>query len=233
MWVCGIDGCRSGWLVVRRELNGGRCEMEVAASFAVLMDCLPRPAVAGVDMPIGLLDAAAPGGRACDRLARAALGWPRAASVFSPPVRGALRAASYAEALRINRHSSGARLGISRQAYGLFSKLRELDEWMTPSRQRFVFEVHPELAFGALNGGRSVKRPKRSREGRRLRARLLRRHGFAPLLAGAPPAGAARDDLLDACALCWSAERILCGSARRVPRRPPRDARGLRMEIRW
>lgn len=207
--------------------------MEVAASFAALMDCLPRPAVVGVDMPIGLLDAAAPGGRACDRLARAALGWPRAASVFSPPVRAALGAASYAEALRSNRCSSSAGLGISRQVYMLFPKLRELDQWMTPARQRFVFEVHPELSFAALNGGRAVMPPKRSPAGRRLRVRLLRRRGFGAIVAAKPPRGAMRDDLLDACAACWSAERILRGSSRCVPRRPPRDARGLRMAIRW
>jgi len=39
------------------------------------------------------------------------------------------------------------------------------------------------------------------------------------------------DDLLDACVLCWQAERLARGTAKRLPLRPERDARGLRMEI--
>ena len=39
------------------------------------------------------------------------------------------------------------------------------------------------------------------------------------------------DDLLDACACAWSASRIAEGRAFAFPQNPPRDARGLRMEI--
>jgi hypothetical protein len=37
-------------------------------------------------------------------------------------------------------------------------------------------------------------------------------------------------NLLDAMAACWTAERVLRGVAVRLPARPPRDSRGLRME---
>lgn len=42
---------------------------------------------------------------------------------------------------------------------------------------------------------------------------------------------AADDDLLDAFAALWTAERILRGEARTVPRIPPEDRFGLRMEM--
>jgi predicted RNase H-like nuclease len=51
----------------------------------------------------------------------------------------------------------------------------------------------------------------------------------APL--GLPRRATAPDDLLDAAACALAAERILAGRARRVPDDPPRDSRGLRMEI--
>ena len=49
---------------------------------------------------------------------------------------------------------------------------------------------------------------------------------FMPRLDGAEP-----DDLLDACAACWSARRIAEGRAESLPREPHSDARGLRMQI--
>jgi len=47
------------------------------------------------------------------------------------------------------------------------------------------------------------------------------------------PAGAAPDDVLDACALAWSARRVVDGTACRIPDMPTRDRRGLHMELRW
>lgn len=101
---------------------------------------------------------------------------------------------------------------------------------MTPGLQSRVFEVHPELSFAAMNGGDPVRTPKRSATGSKERRALLQRAG---VVVPERPAGAARDDLLDACALAWSACRVACGTARRVPDRPAFDSRGLRMELRW
>jgi predicted RNase H-like nuclease len=41
----------------------------------------------------------------------------------------------------------------------------------------------------------------------------------------------AADDVLDAYALTWTALRIATGEARRLPSDPPRDRKGLRMEV--
>jgi predicted RNase H-like nuclease len=45
------------------------------------------------------------------------------------------------------------------------------------------------------------------------------------------PSGVGRDDVLDAMAVCWTAERVLRKKEIRVPGEPVRDSRGLRMEI--
>ncbi len=69
--------------------------------------------------------------------------------------------------------------------------------------------------------------------GQALRRDLLRRAGFPLDLATQhiPAADVGTDDLIDACACAWSARRILEGRSLRFPADPPRDARGLRMEI--
>jgi predicted RNase H-like nuclease len=45
----------------------------------------------------------------------------------------------------------------------------------------------------------------------------------------APPAQP--DDILDATVAAWTAPRVVSGVAERLPPDPPRDRRGLRMEI--
>jgi predicted RNase H-like nuclease len=81
-----------------------------------------------------------------------------------------------------------------------------------------------------MDGGRPVLAPKRGARGSEERRALLARAG---VLVPERPSGAAVDDLLDACALSWSAGRIARGEARRVPRVAGFDRRGLRMDVRW
>ncbi len=234
VWLAGVDGCRDGWFVALtrfagRGITAKELRFRLCASFAEVLALPERPAIVAVDMPIGLPHEPKPGGRGCDRAARKLLG-PRAASVFSPPTRAALKARSYREAIRRN----GA--GLSRQVFNLFGKLREVDERMRPARQRIAHEAHPELAFLHL-AGRPLRAGKKSRAGRRERERLLRHH-FGRQFASARTVRAlftgqrlAADDVLDACALCVSAQRIFRGDGICLPPEPPRDRRGLRMEI--
>jgi predicted RNase H-like nuclease len=231
--VAGVDGCRAGWVVVLAA--GGDATLRVAPRFADVLRLAADASVIGVDMPIGLLAHATSGGRECDRHARRLLGRPRACSVFSPPVRAALDCRSYPAALAANRGSSPAALGLSRQCFGLFDKLRDVDEALA-ARGRAVArvrEVHPELAFRALAGRLDgLREAKSCAAGRARRAELLRPafDGVDRALASRP-SGVAADDVLDAFAVCWSAARIACGTGVRLPSRPPRDSRGLRMEI--
>jgi predicted RNase H-like nuclease len=202
--------------------------------FTDLLRLPERPHTLALDMPIGLLSAAVPGGRACDMLARKVLGRPRASSVFTPSVRQALAATDYRSALAINRASALDAPGLSIECFYLFAKLREVDAAMTAARQRRVKEVHPELGFAALNDGTAMRPPKRSAEGYAARRTLLMHAGYpdpARFLDAFKRKDVQRDDLLDAHALLWSAARIARGEATRLPRRPSRDDKGLAMEI--
>jgi predicted RNase H-like nuclease len=216
MPVAGVDGCRGGWVVV----HDGRAT--VHPDFASVLGAVPDDTVVAVDMPIGLADRHEPGGREVDRAARIELG-PKRSSVFSAPPRSVLGARTLPDARR-----RGGRLTL--QALNLLPRIEDVDRVMTPELQSRVFEVHPELSFAAMDGGRPVLAPKRSTEGSGRRLALLRR---AEIDVPQRPVGAALDDLLDACALSWSARRIARDESRRIPRHVAVDARGLRMELRW
>ena len=108
---------------------------------------------------------------------------------------------------------------------------------MTPGRQAFVREVHPELVFAVLSGRwRGLVEPKRTQDGERVRMRLLRRvvPRFDPSAVRATLglSRVARDDVVDAVACLVAAQRIARGRALVLPDGVvEHDARGLRMEI--
>lgn len=220
MRFVGIDGYCAGWLAAWREPDAPR-----AATFptlAALLDAL-APDVAALDMPIGLAE----GDRTCDKEARALLG-PRRSSVFAPPARRVLHETTFRPGM-----------GISLQAFDLLPRLRDVDATMTPALQARVKEAHPELAFAAL-GGAPMRHPKRTQEGRAERGCALGRIPGDPFRAVRRDPlgwkktqglrGVAVDDLLDACALAWTAQRIARQEARALGD-GARDARGLAMEI--
>lgn len=180
-------------------------------------------AAAGVDIPIGLPRR---GPRPCDVGARTMIG-PRRSSVFPAPIRGVLEATTYADAVARSRALSGK--GLSRQAFGIVSKVRAVDRVMTPHRQRHLVEVHPEASFTALSGS-PMTSYKKTAAGRAERLGALRpvfpdidRHVHAPV------AGVSADDVLDAFAVAWSARRWLARA--HIQLGGEVDERGLRMEI--
>lgn len=228
--VIGVDGCPGGWIAVRW---GETLSHHLCRSFA---DVLAMDAAAiAVDMPIGFPDGS---GRAAEREARARLG-ERQSSVFSVPSREAVMCEDYRAACAANLRNSDPPKKVAKQVFHIFPKMREIDALMTPDLQSRVFEVHPELAFWAMNDGQPLPLPKKQKSrphppGLELRRALLQAAGFP--LAALPPSAyrrsdVAADDLLDACACAWSAWRILEGRSLRFPADPPRDRRGLRMEI--
>jgi len=236
-WIAGADGYRDGWVVVLWQPATDTMRRRTVGGVEALLTMPEAPAVLGIDMVIGCPDVAVPGGRACDRAARRLLGHPRGASVFSPPAYDTLQADTYEDALRRNRASGPDAPGLSKQAFHLLPKIRALAEHVTPRRQERVREVHPELAFYAMNDDAPVAASKHTDAGRRARIALLTRHGLPTIEAAVDalpggPLGA--DDVLDAHAACWTARRILEGTAERCPPQgedAPRTARGLRMEI--
>ncbi len=225
--VAGVDGCRGGWLVVIAAWDEG-CAIEaldVVPDFATLLALTSTCDAVAVDIPIGLRNGAP---RSADLLARRMLAPHKTSSVFPAPPRAVLDATSYAEACRLSRADSGK--SITRQAYNIFDKVRDADRAMTPALQQRVVESHPEIAFRALNGGQPVVSKKRSAVGREERAQLLHLLDTDPRELTVPRQ-AARDDLYDACALTYTAQRLAAGEAIHLPAEPEYDAHGLRMEI--
>jgi predicted RNase H-like nuclease len=81
-WIAGVDGCPDGWVVALEDLDSGDLTSGWGVTFALALALPQHPRVIAVDIPIGLLSAAQPGGRGCDREARKLLG-KRGSSVFS------------------------------------------------------------------------------------------------------------------------------------------------------
>lgn len=221
--LAGLDGCPGGW-VAAIDAGDGRTRLRPIARLADLTgEAELRCAV--IDIPIGLPGT---GARTCDREARMLIG-PRRSSVFPAPLRAMVDAADHAHASSIRRGVEGK--GCSRQLANIIPKVREVDGLITPHLQRWLMEGHPEVSFALMNGGTGLAHHKRGVAGRAQRMRLLEPYvsDLAERLAELP--GLSRD-AVDAYALLWTARRVARGTERRLPgTAPPRDGRGLRMEI--
>jgi predicted RNase H-like nuclease len=238
VWLAGADGCRAGWVVAFVRPQGDEARVRIIPAFADIVTAPEQPAVIAVDMPIGLPDRTGHGGRAAENAVRPLLGQ-RQSSVFSVPSRGAIYAMDYAEARRIALATSEPPKSVAKQLFNIAPKIREVDAVLRadPSRAQRVFEVHPEVAFWRLNGGRALAEPKKVKSrcyepGLASRRALLVAGGLpAGIVESSPPKGAGPDDLLDALACAVIARRIHAGIARPFPDPPPRDSYGLPMAI--
>lgn len=133
---------------------------------------------------------------------------------------------------------------MSRQAWAITDKIREVDAVLhrDPALLDRIFEVHPEVSFAAWNGGTPMRGRKKSKAGREARLRVVETvwpGAFETFRESFMVKDVAHDDLLDALAACWSALRLLDGTAERLPAPAgsetetplPRDAAGLPMAI--
>lgn len=202
----------------------------VHASSEQLFSQQPRPAVLCIDIPIGLPDQ---GAQVCDTEARVFIG-ARRSSVFPAPLRPMLAASTYEKACEIGLANGGKK--ISKQAWAIVPKVREVDTALrgrsatTPA----VREVHPEVCFAGWAGA-PMQYPKKSAEGKWERLRLVTVHfgggAYEAVRQRHPGREVADDDILDAFAALWTAERVLAGTERTLPTAPPADRCGLPMEI--
>jgi len=224
----GVDGCKAGWLCFTVDLDNYETDFRLLPHFAdVLLDFKCADVVA-VDIPIGLTQH---GVRACDIEARKRLGKPRSNSVFPAPIRPILHATTYEQACQRSLRADGKK--ISQQTFGILAKVKEVDQVTSPGIQNWVHEVHPELCFWALNGGKAMKFGKLTARGRDERMKLLsqpypqiRNHldHLESRLAGS-------DDLLDAAVAAWTAVRVGQRQSLHLPEEAEFDGTGLRMEI--
>jgi len=221
--VAGVDGCPGGWVNFEVALPSRTTTVVIIPKLSELLARSPRPKLVAIDIPIGL---PTEGARACDVGARKLLGKPRSSSVFPAPVRATLAASTYKEACKLSQEAQGK--SLSRQAFDILAKIREVDDLITPELQTWMFEIHPELSFWALNDRFSLKHKKSTREGKEERLKLLLPHfpAIKTHLTELDRSRASASDLLDAAVAAWTAE---CVSRGVVPRQF--DSKGLRMEI--
>jgi predicted RNase H-like nuclease len=219
----GVDGWRGAWVGARLD---GRAVELLALPDAAAVLAVPDVEVVGIDMPIGLSD---DGVRLCDVEARRRLG--RAgSSVFPTPVRAVLATDVYAEARALSRAATDPPRAPSAQSFQLVRAIRSLDDALGDPPTDRVVEVHPELAFRALDP--AVRDPKGTARGMAQRLAALRTvMDVDAALLDAPPRVPAVD-ALDACAAAWSARRIADGTAECVGDGAT-DARSRPMRICW
>ena len=122
------------------------------------------------------------------------------------------------------------------QAWAMVSKIREVDAILkadTEIRNK-VREVHPEVCFYFLAGEKPCQYGKKKGAGREERRNLLTpsfNDALKSALTDRRKFACAEDDILDAFAALWTAERIAAGKAQTIPVEPERDSFGLRMQI--
>lgn len=202
--IAGIDGFRRGWIAMVKD--GNTIEQRVCATDDELLVLFNECAVVAIDIPIGLADR---GPRSCDHHARRFLGR-RASSVFPAPLRSLIALRDYAEANRISRQIQ--QRGISKQGFAIVPKVEQIDRILQRHHELRgrVYEVHPEVSFAMWNGGAAIEASKRTADGLAARRKLVEEHFGA---IAATPRGASEDDVLDAYAALWTAERIIAGRA--------------------
>ena len=212
--VLGVDGCPGGWVGAVLVPGAPRPRVVVAPTIAALVETVRADVdvrVVGLDIPIGLPDSTI---RQADVLARRQLPG-RASSVFTTLTRPAYLTDTRAEADAVNRALSGQ--GVGAQAFALRRKILEVDAWLRGRPTVEVVEVHPEVSFTTMAG--APLPGKRTAEGRTARLDALAAAGVArpSVLSGS---GYAPDDVLDACAVAWTAHRHAVGEARSLPDPP-------------
>ena len=239
VFIAGVDGCPAGWIAaIHPGDDPTAAELRLFASFADILANVPKLDTIAIDIPIGFPDHVTIGGRGADIAARRVLGQ-RQSAVFAMPSRAAVMCDDYRQACAQALATSDPPRKVSKQAFNLFAKVRQVDALMTPDLQARVFECHPELAFWSLNDQSPLPLAKKVKsrpnpDGLALRRDLLRSAGYRDEILRStdfPKSKVGPDDILDACANATTASRIRRGIAHRFPETPELDSRGLRMEI--
>jgi predicted RNase H-like nuclease len=214
----GVDGFRGGWVVATPDAVRAISSLGPLVANATI-DLI------GIDMVIGLPEA---WGRRADAEARRVLGT-RSATVFSAPPRQLIDETDYATANARSRALFGR--GLPKQTFHLLARIREVDALVDDAGPDRLVEVHPECAFAAMAG--HPLSPKRTPAGVRERRALLE-----PIYGDVTEIrlrGARVDDILDAFAVLWSAERFARGVHATLGCGPDgsveRDRRGRPMRI--
>jgi predicted RNase H-like nuclease len=122
---------------------------------------------------------------------------------------------------------------LAKQVFYLLDKIRQV-EAIAQTHSSVIFECHPEMSFWAMNGKKEMWYPKKAPGGFQERCRILMKNQYERSFFSesfGKPKQHSRDDLLDACAAAWTAERILKNKAIRFPETSVADDLGIDMAI--
>jgi predicted RNase H-like nuclease len=221
--VAGVTPFNDKWLVASAKLAGSTFAPEPPKAYDSFLEVLgERPAfsVIVVNVPIGYLDTPDMGARTCDRQSRALLGR-RGTAVHNAPSRAVFDG-------RVDASNDG----LDAVTRTMMPRYREVNDEMSPYRQRVVYEGHPELSFFQLHKDTPLTKSKVITEGKEERRHVLedRIRGSERYL-DATGFALPQKHLYDAFALLWTARRVFGHAAKRIPVEPEWDGEGLRMEI--
>ncbi len=227
----GLDGCKAGWFYIGID-EAGECQFGVLKNFKDLHPFLAHAKLVLVDIPIGL-PWQGQKTRLCDMAARKAIS-PRGSSVFPAPARSALYKTTYQQGSEENRRQLGK--GLSKQTWNIMPKIKQVDEFirdMKPGKK--VREMHPEVAFWALNGKKVLSHKKKQQAGLDERLDILARHYararecFLSARAKYLVKDVASDDILDA--MVGAVTAMQFPRLASLPETPLKDEENIPMEI--
>jgi len=202
MILCGVDGCPRGWVFALKR----GVEIHVGAVKS-LRRILSFSDLVVIDIPIGLLHKPRRIGerkttmRLCDEMIRKIVGTP--SSVIPPPTLEMLKERNYRD---IKRKYG---IGVPKQMYLLFPKIREARELFGRFKNT-LREGHPEVSFTLMKGDKLHS--KHTETGILERKKLLERY-LANFRWDDIEVNFKMDDVFDALALLWTAQRIISGEA--------------------
>ena len=226
--ILGIDGSKGGWIAVKQNVNHeDHTEIDFRDNLIELLT--PDIKLAIIDMPVGLDKNPQKGGRLVDKEARKILD-KRKSSIFNAPCRVILNAANYAEANSLSKKNG---LGISKQSWNLVPKIKELDKVLRIKKRPKIYESHPEICFQFMND-KALKFSKKEAQGIQERKNILVKNGFSKRFLDKYSKKNKKflaDDFLDACALSWTARRVINKKNLNLPENPITDNLGIIMQM--
>jgi len=134
----------------------------------------------------------------------------RASTVFTTPCRKAVYSDSYAVAKSENIAVEGK--SLSKQAFCISPKIREIDEFLLNNNSPILIEAHPEISFKYLNDGNVLLSKKSKPIGIAERLSILERYNskapdlYNRILENTLRKHVKRDDIVDAICLSISME---------------------------
>lgn len=232
--TAGLDGCQAGWILI--SFDEGEERYAILRSKEEVKEAFEQYDRIFIDMPIGLEDEEYT--RDCDRLLRKRLGGEYSSSVFSPPIRPALYAPTYAEANMISYEYTEKKLSL--QSWNITPKIQMVDDLLINNEgfKEKVLESHPELLFQVMNGG-MIFQKKNLKKGIKHRLELLRDREaeaedfFRDIKEDFRRNEVEEDDIVDAMVLAHYAKESYDKGLKTIPEEVDTDAEGLPKAIHY